>query len=170
MSLYQFMVTESPGYSNVVPRKKVMLVCSPLPPEPNLSWEEEVSLVSLEMCQYGVCVRENGFPCAQRISTSEEASSAIRGEVQSCLLMPSLKQSPMTNSPHTQQVTDALKLLGWFWELVSPNCHQCWQGPYQTVTVSTPAATKLSVPSQKSACNFCKYFSTIASCRPIITQ
>lgn len=112
MSLYQFMVTESPGYSNVVPRKKVMLVCSPLPPEPNLSWEEEVSLVSLEMCQYGVCVRENGFPCAQRISASEEASSAIRGEVQSCLLMPSLKQSPMTNSPHTQQVTDALKLLG----------------------------------------------------------
>lgn len=37
-------------------RKKVMPVCSPLPPEPNLSWEEEVSLVSPRCVSMGsVC-------------------------------------------------------------------------------------------------------------------
>lgn len=65
-----------------------------------------------------------------------------------CLLMLPLRQSPMTNSPQTEEVTDAVKLSGWIWELVSPNCHQRWQGPRHTDTVSTPAATKLSMPSQ----------------------
>ena len=103
------------------------------------------------MCQHGVCARENGFPsCAQWIFASKEAYSAVGGVEggQWCLLMLPLRQSPMTNSPQTQEVTDAVKLSGQFWELVNPNCHQCWQGPRRTDTVSTPAGTKLSMPSQ----------------------
>lgn len=45
MSLLQCVLTGSPGYGKAEPRKKVMSVCSALPPEPSLSWEEQVSLV-----------------------------------------------------------------------------------------------------------------------------
>lgn len=78
--------------------------------------------------------------------------------------MPLLKQSPMTNSPQSQEVTDAVKVLGWFWELVNPNCHQCWQGPCHADTVSTPAGTKLSMPNQSVPVISEKYFIRTASC------
>lgn len=42
MSLLQFMLTGSPGYSKEVPRKKVMSVFPSLPPELSISWEEQV--------------------------------------------------------------------------------------------------------------------------------
>lgn len=76
------------------------------------------------------------------------------GGGQWCLLMLPLRQSPMTNSLQTEEDTDAMQLLGWFQELVNPNCHQCWQGPHHTDTVSTPAGTKLSMPSQSLSAMF----------------
>lgn len=146
MSLLQFMLTGSPGYSKAALRKKVMSVYSPLPPELSLSWEEQVSLVFPRRVSMGSVWEKMDF--LQWIFSSTEAYTAIEGWEQWCLLMLPLRQSPMTNSPQTEEVTDAVKLSGRFWELVNPNCHQYWQGPCHTDTVSTPAGTTLSVPSQ----------------------
>ena len=56
MSLLQFVLTGSPGYGKAEPRKKVMSVCSALPPEPSLSWEEQVSLVFFrDVSVWGLC-------------------------------------------------------------------------------------------------------------------
>ena len=45
----------------------------------------------------------------------------------------------------TEEVTDAVKLYGGFWELVKPNCRR---GPCHTDAVSAPAGTKSLMPNQ----------------------
>lgn len=67
----------------------------------------------------------------------------------------------------TQEVTDAVKVSGWFWELVNPNCHQCWQGPHHRHCVYT-SWYQIVNAEPKSACSFYNCFIAIASCCPII--
>lgn len=156
MSLLQCVLTGSPGYGKAEPRKKVMSVCSALPPEPSLSWEEQVSLVFSRCVSVGsvwgkmdfLHVLSEYLHQRELIPLLGRWGGEGEGGAQWCLLMLPLRQSPMTNSPQTEEVTDAGKLSGWFWELVNPNCHQCWQGPCHTDTVSTPAGTESSLPSQ----------------------
>ena len=153
MSLLQFVLTGSPGYGKAEPRKKVMSVCSALPPELSLSREEQVSLVFFrDVSVWGLCEGKMDFLHVLSEYLHQRKLIPLLGGkgggAQWCLLMLPLRQSPMTNSPQTEEVTDAGKLSGWFWELVNPNCHQCWQGPCHTDTVSTPAGTESSLPSQ----------------------
>lgn len=147
MSLLQFMLTGSPGYSKAKPGKKVMPVYSPLPPEPRLSWEEQVSVFLRDVSVRCLCKEEKmDFLHVLREYLHQRKLTVPLGEGgQWCLLMLPLKQSPMTKSLQTAEVTDAVKLLGWFWELVSLYCHQCWQGPHHTGTVYT---SWIQIPSK----------------------
>lgn len=62
MSLLQFVLTGSPGYGKAEPRKKVMSVCSALPPELSLSREEQVSLVFFrDVSVWGLCEGKMDF-------------------------------------------------------------------------------------------------------------
>lgn len=161
MSLLQFMLTGSPGYSKAVPQKKAMSVFPPLPPELSISWEEQDSLVFQDVSVRDLCERKwISFMCSVNICIKGNLYHH-RGGGQWCVLMLPLRQSPMTNSPQTEEVTDAVKLSGWLWELVNPTCHQCWQGPCHTDSVCTPAGTKKDKL-------FNKHFIGIASCNPII--
>lgn len=68
MSLLQFMLTGSPGYSKAVPQKKVMSVFPPLPPELSISWEEQDSLVFQDVSVRDLCERKwISFMCSVNI-------------------------------------------------------------------------------------------------------
>lgn len=136
MSLLQFMLTGSPGYSKEVPRKKVMSAFLPLSPEVSISWEEQVPPFSRHVSA-GYVLEKMDFLQVFREHLHQRKLIPSSGGGQWRLLMLPLKQSPMTNSPQTEEVTDAVKLSGWFREHVNPNCHQCWQGPRNTDCVYT---------------------------------
>lgn len=81
VTLLQFMLTGSPGYSKSSAEEEghvCLSLLSRLNPSP--SWEGEASLKFFKTCQYQICVRENGFPsCAQWTFASKEAYTTIEG-------------------------------------------------------------------------------------------
>lgn len=81
VTLLQFMLTGSPGYSKSSTEEEghvCLSLLSCLNPSP--SWEGEASLKFFKTCQYQICARENGFPsCAQWTFASKEAYTTIGG-------------------------------------------------------------------------------------------
>lgn len=81
VTLLQFMLTGSPGYSKSSGEEEghvCLSLLSCLNPSP--SWEGEASLKFFKTCQYQICARENGFPsCAQWTFASKEAYTTIAG-------------------------------------------------------------------------------------------
>lgn len=121
------------------------------------------------MCQYGVCVRENGFPsCAQWIFASKEAYSAIGWVgVEGDGAVMSVNTATKANSLQKGEDTDAVKLLRVILGTCQL-CHKCWEGPHHSNTVPSPAGTRLSMPSQSLPAICENYFSKIGSWTPII--
>lgn len=152
----------------------VCLFCSPSWTEPLLG---RASLSSFfEMCQCGVCVRENGFPsCAQRIFASKGAYTAIgevggRGGGGGAVMSVNAATKAIT---HDKFSTDR-------------GSHRCWEtfrlilGTCQpelssVLTRSMPhrhcvytSWYRIVTAKPNYSCNFCTYFIGIASRNPMI--
>lgn len=133
VTLLQFMLTGSPGYSKSSGEEEghvCLSLLSCLNPSP--SWEGEASLKFFKTCQYQICARENGFPsCAQWTFASKEAYTTIAGGgvMSFNATAKAISRDKFSADRGSHRCCRTLSWGGGILGTCQPTCHQCWQGP-----------------------------------------